>query len=189
MPATHSHDDDDESALRRHFAHAFVPLQVAVGVVFAVGALDLTPDWFPGWIGLVLLGLALYSSAAWRRHPVAACVRCLTDIPDDGPVQAQRKSLSLWAFHVMTTTAFQIGFFIWLVAILVFGVATFWLPGLEPLASTMIAVFWLEGSYSAVVGRRHMQLGPWCPHCKGGGGGGGTPVEVPTPTPQGVKTS
>jgi hypothetical protein len=101
------------------------------------------------------------------------CVRCMTEVPADAPVRAQKRKRILRTAHFLGT-----GPALALLAVLL--VADFvgpWTPA-GKLADIPIAL-WVAAAWST--DWVHHRLRPWCPYCPRWDGGGG--IQEPSPDP------
>jgi hypothetical protein len=162
-------------------AHSMIyilALDVAVGLTAAFHVLT-------GLVPMTTTLIVLCASAMmYHSHSSTPCVRCITEVPADAPVRAQRRKRVLWLFHFLGTRAGVAS----VVAILL---AQLLLPAVVRSSdSTNLCQFsiTLVTAILLYVKDVHRRLRPWCPYCRRWDDDGDHEC-VPDPSTFGTKTA
>lgn len=147
-------------------SRAMTTLTHALPWVLAVGLVLRIASWFGWltWLDLVAGAVMLACSSATLRHRRSSnlCLRCMTEVPADAPVQAQRRKPLLWFSHQMATRIGIFGLLIPAIVAAVVGITT-WDPLIARISRIPLDVLLFASLYSTWL---HHRLRPWCPYCR-----------------------
>ncbi|WP_145929582.1 hypothetical protein [Mycobacterium intracellulare] len=143
-------------SLLTHSLMYIVALGIAADVVVVFSPV---PGLVTGAMGLTVAGIM---ANMFHRRSAALCVRCITEVPVDAPVRAQRRKRILWLEHAIATMTGR----------LVLVGATVALMLLPSVAHAAVAVHLSRILPGLVlwglvyVDTLHHRLRPWCPYCR-----------------------
>lgn len=167
-------------------AHSVLPVAIAAFVTELIADLQALPMLASDIAGWTLV--AVYVVAIFHQELARICVRCMSEVPADAPVRAQRRRLLLWMSHRFLGWKWFVGWWIYQLAIAALRArlypehddaqgAWLWIPA-DAAILVLVYSTWL-----------HHRLRPWCPYCRRWDDGDGPHEAVPDPVDLGVKTA